>query len=383
MPIDESFPGQLRRRGKSKIWHYIAYVGGKLKWKSTGLSDKQKAKARARDIYEEWKLLQPDGNEEAPMLGKAIVHEVAKVKAGGTELKANRVLRCLLNFLEWSGDILLGKITTEKLDEYQQHRIKTKKPTTAKKEAKKGKNQEPLAPPKNIAASTVTKEMVYISRLLRHNGFMVQKPKPVQGRKTLGRPFNREELGKFFDVCRKYPQKNPGQYLSLFLLTLSTGTRPSELLPSKRSTHVPLLKKEVDLEKGAVFIRSAKQEPGRRGKSALIKVALPLLKRVMTEAKNVRGEFVFPPAPDLMHIFDKILDRAGLEKIDTLGEKLTSHSFRHTFGVLRAESGDNAFVIQNVMRHMDPSQTSRYLERAESGTVIDISPYLIEEVSEE
>lgn len=66
-----------------------------------------------------------------------------------------------------------------------------------------------------------------------------------------------------------------------------------------------------------------------------------------------------------------------------MSEKATTHSFRRTFGTMLAEQGAESFIIQNVMRHTDPKQTSRYLERATTTAVIDISPFLIEQVRDD
>ena len=165
-----------------------------------------------------------------------------------------------------------------------------------------------------------------------------------------------------------------------FLTLLATGARPAELFPSSRSTHVALLKKEIDPNTGTVTIRSAKQQPGQRGISTRVKVAKPLLEKVDSMAEAAPGPHVFSALPGLAHIFDKICMRAGIQKIDSLGQKLTAHSFRHTFGTMLAEQGASGFIIQNVMRHKDPKQTARYLERAATTAVIDISPFMIQRV---
>lgn len=75
-----------------------------------------------------------------------------------------------------------------------------------------------------------------------------------------------------------------------------------------------------------------------------------------------RGEYVFPPIYNLSRDFDCALERAGIEKVNGLGERLICHSFRHTFGELAAEAGIESFALQLAMGHSQPSMTARYIE---------------------
>jgi integrase len=95
-------------------------------------------------------------------------------------------------------------------------------------------------------------------------------------------------------------------------------------------------------------------------------------------AKGNPGVHAFSPMT-LHCVFNRILAKAGISPVDELGEKLTAHSFRHTFGTMLAEQGANAFVIQNALRHADPKMTSRYVERATMATEINVSEFLGQE----
>jgi len=56
-------------------------------------------------------------------------------------------------------------------------------------------------------------------------------------------------------------------------------------------------------------------------------------------SRNTDGPFVFPERnSSLKNTFDRILKRAGIEKLDVLGRKVTAHSFRHTYATLMAQS---------------------------------------------
>lgn len=74
----------------------------------------------------------------------------------------------------------------------------------------------------------------------------------------------------------------------------------------------------------------------------------------------------------IKNVFNRILKKAGLEQVDELGEKLTAHSLRHTYGTAQAEAGVSSFVIQNLMRHTAPRTTAKYTKRAvQGGMIID------------
>jgi integrase len=283
-----------------------------------------------------------------------------------SDQQAERAGWAYLSFQRWMGkDVSVTTITKETLTKYQTFRLAS------------------------CARQTVEKEINFIRAMLKAEGVLFDKPLMPHGKSTPGRPFSEAELKAFFDACAEYPRADPGCYTHFWLLLLSTGARPAELVPSTRkSKHIPLLKKEIDLKSGTVMIRGAKLKAGERQKISRIPVDVGLLEMCLERAPEA-GPHVFSPM-HIAQLFDNILDRAQeiqksngveesewLQKVDVLGEKLTAHSFRHTFGTLLAESGASAFVIQNILRHADPRMTSRYLERARPQVdVIDITAYM-------
>lgn len=375
MPPKKEFPGILIKRGK--IWHFQVYVPGRGLWKrTTGKANYRQAEAEARKLYAQAMLLSRSP-EESPTLSKAIVREVERISQTVSEARAWRVGVCLENFIRWAGDIPLEKITTEMLARYQAYRASCKK----KINIGKGENLKRVEAHSGtrIATSTIVLEVQYVLRMLRENGLHIPKPAmPHERQKCPGRPFSREELRRFFTACNAYPAEDPGRYTPLFLLLLCTGARPAELVPSDRSGHIALLKREIDYDAGTVTIRSAKVLPGGRGKTTRIQVPSEVLKRVRAAAARHPGPNVFSPIT-IHCVFSRILAKARISPMDELGEKLTAHSFRHTFGTMLAEQGANAFVIQNVMRHADPKMTSRYVERATTVTEINVSEFLCQE----
>lgn len=367
MAPKKEFPGILIKRGK--IWHYQVYVPGRGLWKrTTGKTNHRQAEAEARKLYAQ-ALLLSESPEELPTLSKAIVKEVTRVAEQTSERQAERIGINLSNFLAWAGDLTLEKIDTKLLTKYQRYRIQCKKMVNRKGKRVVAKCNA------NVSPSTINREVQSILRLLKENGFPGAKPLPLRGKQQPGRPFSHDELGRFFMVCNEYPQEDPGRYTPLFLLLLCTGARPAELIPSSRSNHVALLKREIDYKRGTILIRSAKLRRGSRSKSTTLRLSAEVLAAVKKMAEKTPGAHVFFPLT-LNCVFNRILKKAGITQVDELGEKLTAHSFRHTFGTMLAEQGANAFVIQNILRHSDPKMTSRYVERATQTSVIDVSKYL-------
>lgn len=363
-------------------WHYQYYEPrpdgktGRKRRKSTGQTDYNLALEEAKRIYDQTALLK-ESLSDSRLLDAAVVREVRWVTTHSTEARIVRVSDCLANFAAWAGNIPIDTITTELLDEYQQYRAKCPKMVNAKQNgqwvrvpAKSGK----------IATQTIHMEIGYVLRMLKHNKILLERPPaPPVVQESPGRFFTHEELIKFFDACSQFPENDPGRLTPLFLLMLCTGARPCEVLPpskkactpeEKAQQHLPLLKSEIDYKRGIVYLRSGKRKRGqRRNVATPLEVVPVVLDMVKKMAERTPGPHVFGKFP-LNNYFNRILAKAGLTKTDALGEKLTAHSFRHTYGTLQAEAGVNAFVLQNLMRHTDPRTTARYTQRALKGAVV-------------
>lgn len=199
---------------------------------------------------------------------------------------------------------------------------------------------------------------------------MVVKPAVKKGRRTRHRPFTDDELRRFFAHCE--PSHRP-----LFLTMLMTGARSCELLPSPRSRHVPLLKEEVDAEAGAIRLRTAKLKPGQDEKVRVVGVPGEFMEELVAYARTVPGVFVFPPNQSLKNLFDRILKRAGIPKINALGRKLTAHSFRHTYATLQARAvAFNPFLLKEILGHCQLTTTDRYCHARGEAAVVDVAGLL-------
>jgi len=334
----------LRKRGK--YWHVQLKVNGKPWNRSTGETNLARARKVERDILARAQLLR-ERLHELPSLDAAVVREVARIEADVSTRAADRADYCFDAFQRWiKKDIPLERIDTAMLEAFQRDRLK------------------------KASLSTVNKELCVMVRLLRLNGFAVNKPKAKPGRATEQREFSEDELKLFFGHCTE-DQK------TLFLTMLATGARPAELIPSPRSGHVALLKNEVDTGRLTILIRSAKAMPGRKGKARTVKVAEELMARLTVQAGKTKGHHVFPKAQNLFRTFNGILGKAGIDKLDPLGRKLTAHSFRHTFATRMAQAiGGNPFLLKEILGHTQITTTDRYCHMSGATPAVEVGGYL-------
>ncbi len=144
---------------------------------------------------------------------------------------------------------------------------------------------------------------------------------------------------------------------------LATGARPAELIPSARSTHTPLLKREVNFTDATIVIRPLKRQRGQKKKARTVElpahlILFPLLRGQMDRTP---GDFVFPPQPNHHRDFDNMLKRAGILKYNELDEVLRVHSFRHSHATLMHDAGADQFVLKAALGHRQLSTTARYV----------------------
>ena len=147
----------------------------------------------------------------------------------------------------------------------------------------------------------------------------------------------------------------------LCAMFLATGARLAEMVPSDVSSHKPLLKEEVDFERRCVLIRSAKTRSVDPVTARLLALPEDLIPMLEDQVARMEGPYAFEKRLNSSRDFDATLGRAGIEKIDTLGRKLTIHSLRHTYATLMAESiGHNPFVLKEILGHKRISTTEQY-----------------------
>jgi integrase len=340
----------IQRKG-SRVWYARAIVNGKCFQRSTKTTDRRKAQKWHDSEFQRLVQLLRQSPDVSLEIDPAIVRNVARVEVDVSEREARRVGVALANVRDWlrrKGITRLDQITTEGLADYQRARVRA-----------------------GASKSTLLKEVNYTLRLLRENGFHIDRPRAIRARSTPNRAFTRDELRRFFQHC-------PAEWQTLFLTLLCTGARPAEIVPSKQSTHVPLLKEELDPEAGTVIIRSAKSRGQVQLRRRIHRVGAELLDRLVAQADATPGPHVFrAPSIGLNHVFDRVIAAAGIEKVNALGEKVTAHSFRHTFATLfhQAVGGDLA-LLRRALGHTQITTTQRYDHYEGPGVVIEVSDFL-------
>jgi integrase len=172
-------------------------------------------------------------------------------------------------------------------------------------------------------------------------------------------------LNTFFEEAKR------SGVFELYYIDLSTGLRRGELLGLKWS--------DVDLNKGIIRIQrqilrqnGAVVEAPLKTKNSYRNIAIgtdtvELLWQIKQQSTS---EYVFPSptggpiSPDsVLHMLQRVLKRAGLEKIPF-------HSLRHTFSVLALQDGVDVKTLSAMLGHYSAGFTlghlrPRYLRHAE------------------
>lgn len=336
----------LYKKPGCKNWIYRTSVNGKTWEASTGTPNKAEAQRRVPGLMA-LAQLQRDSIKECLTLKAAMLREGNLVTQDVGKEEAERVAIALKNFYAFVGakDIPLIKINTDLLERYQRQRLQ------------------------EVSLATYNMEVTYICRMLRRNRIIVEKPKPKKGTKTPNRPFTQEELKAFFSSCIY-------EHWVLFMTMLVTGARPAELIPSPRSNHKPLLKTEVDFQTGKTILRNAKLKINEPDRFRVLTIPEWLLEDLKAVADETQGPYLFNlRTHGIAPLFRRILERAGLDRLDTLGRKLTAHSLRHTFcDSLAASAGNNPFAVMKSMGHANLATTQKYCHGANE--IISLEPIL-------
>lgn len=321
----------LRRRRGRKVWIFQTRIAGRTFTRSTGETDRKRAEAQVPRLLREVALLKnnPSGLSK---LGPAIVEEVARIEEDVSASQATRVSIALMNFFKFVGDVPLYKIDAKIMEEYQRHRLRTR------------------------ASSTVSNEVGYVLRILSREGFIVERTRTHRRKKTIVRALNEKELRLFFEAVSESKRL-------LFAFLLTTGARPAEVIPSHRSTHVALLKSDIDFDGGFVCLRCAKMRSGSHAKIRRLEIPEMILADLRQVCDLIPGDgHIFEPWHSRPRDFDGLLKRAGIEKVNLRGEKLTMHSFRHSYAeFVTARFRGNPLLTKAILGHSEASTIERYV----------------------
>ena len=146
---------------------------------------------------------------------------------------------------------------------------------------------------------------------------------------------------------------------------LETGARWSELTRSKWA--------DTDLSRRTLVLRAENTKARRRRNVPLggpLVAALRKLRLIAAEVVSDLGDsdpiFWTPEGArwsrstnNAMRIFNRVLKRAGIARIDAEGRKVDIHALRHTFGTRMARSGAGLVHVQRLLGHADPKLTAQ------------------------
>lgn len=166
------------------------------------------------------------------------------------------------------------------------------------------------------------------------------------------RPFTPAELTKLCDWVSEH-RKGGEKAAKIYRFTAWTGLRRSELEELRWC--------DVHLEADQPYLELQPWQ-SKGGKRSGRKEQVPLVSREILAMLREMNHDVLPtekvwgkaPHPNVVQ---RDIDRAGIERVDVHGAKLTLHSLRHTLGTLMAAEGVPNKVIQVLMRHRDIKTT--------------------------
>ena len=152
----------------------------------------------------------------------------------------------------------------------------------------------------------------------------------------------------------------------MWMAFLETGARWSELTNTRWA--------DWDLDQRTLVLRAETTKSKKRR-------VLPLRPEMVVAMKELRAQYTQrvgrEPAPrdvvflspegatlmratnNAMRLFDRLLKRAGISRVDEDGRKLDIHSLRHTFGSRLARNGVGLVQVQRLMGHSDPKLTAQ------------------------
>jgi integrase len=174
-----------------------------------------------------------------------------------------------------------------------------------------------------------------------------------------------EELGRLGVILRQaetvgLPWKTGGRTLYTRVITgaiellLFTGCRLSEVLN--------LRWEQIDFHAGTIALTETKS-----GRPQVVVMNAPA-RQVLKELEQAKAsEWVLPSPTEAKRslskgtietIWSRIRTAAGLEDV-------RMHDLRHTVGTYAGQSGANAFLVRDLLRHKNLAMTGRYVNRAD------------------
>lgn len=152
----------------------------------------------------------------------------------------------------------------------------------------------------------------------------------------------------------------------LWFAFLETGARWSELTRTRWA--------DWDLVQKTLVLRAENTKSKKRRVLPLRQLLADTLRDLRTAHARILGRepeptepvFLTPeagrcmkPTNNAMRLFNRVLKRAGISRLDAEGRKLDIHCLRHTFGSRLARNGVGLVQVQRLMGHSDPKLTAQ------------------------
>ncbi len=179
----------------------------------------------------------------------------------------------------------------------------------------------------------------YFSEVLQKNIVNIKTPKI---RKKLPVVLSKKEVKLLIENASAKKSR------LMLMMLYSSGLRVSEL--------VNLKKKDIELEKNSLWVRS-----GKGGKDRLVILSDRLSKEMGTHLPNVK-ELVFPGRNGVLtpRNVQKIVKLAA--KKANINKKVSPHTLRHSFATHLLEGGTDLRMIQELLGHSNLQTTQIYTQ---------------------
>jgi integrase len=144
------------------------------------------------------------------------------------------------------------------------------------------------------------------------------------------------------------------------MLSLLAGLRASEIFR--------LEIKDLDEERGMIFLKTPKKQKSQR--LVLGESALSLLARLKENHPTGKGLFFTSSKghqiAEVSDTVQRVIDHLGFNAgITDRRDKLTFHSWRHTYATWMLDSGVDIYTVNQLLRHSSLKMTERYVHPQE------------------
>ena len=190
------------------------------------------------------------------------------------------------------------------------------------------------------------------------------------------RAMSEQEIGAFLAAAQADDQAIAGEgslrgvprvpQHPLWRAFLECGCRYGELVAVRWA--------DLDLDARVVTLRATTTKAGKSRQipllpglaaelGALRDAQVRVLRRPLRPDDRVflspRGCHMQAPTNNAMRTFDRLLEAAGIDRVDAQGRKLDVHALRHTLATRLARSGAALVHAQQILGHSDPKLTAR------------------------